>query len=157
MCISLGMYLIDAHLVGIHLIQMCILWACMSWACISYRRASRGCASHTGVHLVGMHLIGMYLTGMRLTGVNLVGVHLLQACISQALRLIGMSRGFGFFNFGFWEKFPYGRRDAKVPAAKRILTALYHCAGAWQSPRQPILETNLALLRGWVIGAFRHY
>ena len=48
------------------------------------------------------------------------------------------------------------RRDAKVPAAKRILTTLCHCTRAQQSPRQPILETDLALLQGWVLGAFRH-
>jgi hypothetical protein len=44
----------------------------------------------------------------------------------------------------------------KVPAAKRILTVLCHCARARQSPRQPILETDLALLQGWVLGAFKH-
>jgi hypothetical protein len=40
------------------------------------------------------------------------------------------------------------RRDAKVPAAKRILTALCHCAKDQQRPRQPILGTDLALLQG---------
>jgi hypothetical protein len=50
---------------------------------------------------MGVPLIGMHIIGMHLTGVNLIGVHLLQACISQALRLIGMSWGFRFFNLGF--------------------------------------------------------
>ena len=48
------------------------------------------------------------------------------------------------------------RRDAKVPAAKRILTALCHCARARQSPGQLISETALVLLQGWALGAFRH-
>ena len=46
----------------------------------------------------------------------------------------------------------YGRLDAKVPAAKRIFTALCHCARAQQSPRQPSLETDLAVLQGWALG-----
>jgi hypothetical protein len=43
----------------------------------------------------------------------------------------------------------------KVPAAKRIFTVLCHCAGTQQAPRQPILETDLAVLQGWPLGAFR--
>ena len=43
-----------------------------------------------------------------------------------------------------------------MPAAKRIFTTLCHCTRAQQSPRQPILETDLALLQGWVLGAFRY-
>jgi hypothetical protein len=45
------------------------------------------------------------------------------------------------------------RRGAKVLAAKRILTALCHCGRAQQSPRQPILGTDLTLLQGWLLGA----
>ena len=40
------------------------------------------------------------------------------------------------------------RRDAKVPAGKRIITVLRHCARARQSPTQPILETDLAVPLG---------
>jgi len=40
------------------------------------------------------------------------------------------------------------RPDAKVPAAKRIFTALCHCTRAQQLPRQRILETDLAVLPG---------
>ena len=42
------------------------------------------------------------------------------------------------------------RRDAKVPAAKRILTALCHCSAVTQAT---VLETDLALLQGWSLGA----
>ena len=33
---------------------------------------------------------------------------------------------------------------------------LCHCAEGRQSPRQPILETDLAPLQVWVLGSFRH-
>ena len=35
-----------------------------------------------------------------------------------------------------------------LPSTKRILTVLYHCPRGRQSPRQSILETDLALLSG---------